>query len=189
MSTQHHTHWAIPARCRWVLNIIPTELSRLDTDEYSTSYPSSFSPTGIIRYPLNIILVGPRADLDVLEKWLLPLPGFDTRTVQLWYRKLMQFDWSKEWHRTKKWWQTAMLTWLLIASYLLLDAELLGYVEVWKTTAETKNIQMFVACSTDWSDERAAPDGRRGKLIVFLLNSWRQDPEERTETGVQLETL
>jgi len=39
----------------------------------------------------------------------------------------------------KKCGQMATLTWLYIASYLLLDAKLLGYVGVWKTTVETSN--------------------------------------------------
>ena len=51
----------------------------LDRDEWSTLRPARFTPGIEPRYPL-----GPRPGLDVFgeEENLLPLPGFEPRTVQ-----------------------------------------------------------------------------------------------------------
>jgi hypothetical protein len=44
--------------------------------------PAPFTPKKGFRYPVNGRLCGPRAGLGNLEKNLLTLPEFDTRTVQ-----------------------------------------------------------------------------------------------------------
>jgi hypothetical protein len=79
----------------------------------------------------------------------------------------------------------AMLTWLFISSYLLLDAELLGYIEVWKTTAETINSK----CSTSVK-QIAVTSGRLqtgGERINCIFYSIHEDKIPNKEQ--KLETL
>ena len=83
----------------------------------------------------------------------------------------------------KKCGQMAMLTLLFITPYLLLDAELLGNIEVWKTTTETNNSKRSSSVKQiEVTSGRPQTGGERINCI-FLLNSRRQVPEERTETG------
>jgi len=55
-----------------------------DGSEWLTSRPGRFAPGKEPRYTFNGILDGPRFVLGVFgeEKYVLPQPGFQTRTVQ-----------------------------------------------------------------------------------------------------------
>jgi hypothetical protein len=71
----------------------------------------------------------------------------------------------------KKCGQMAMLTWLFISSCFLLEAESLGYIEVWKTTAETKNSKCSSSVQqNEVTNGRPQTDGERINCN-FLLNS------------------
>jgi hypothetical protein len=64
-----------------------------------------------------------------------------------------------------------MLTWLFIASCLLLDAELLGYVEVWKTTAETNNSKCPPSVQQIEATSGRPHTGGERINCIFSLNS------------------
>jgi hypothetical protein len=65
----------------------------------------------------------------------------------------------------KKYGQMTMLTWLFISSYILLQAELLGYIEVWKTTAETKNSKCLSVQQIEVTSVLPQTDGERINCI------------------------
>ena len=130
--------------------------------EVSTQHytPAALTP-GMTHYPWNIILVGPRAGLRVLEKKLLPLPEFDTRTVQLWCTKMMKFDWGKEWQRTKKVWTNGNADVVIYCVLFAARRWITWLCRGVRNNGWNQQLQMFVVCSKDRSDEQAAPNGRR----------------------------
>ena len=65
----------------------------------------------------------------------------------------------------------AMLTWLFISSYFLLEAELLGYIEVWKTTAETNNSKCLSSVQQIEVTSGWPQTGGERINCIFLLNS------------------
>ena len=79
----------------------------------------------------------------------------------------------------------ATLTWLFITSYLLLDAELLGYVEVWKTTAETNNSKC--PSSVQQIEVTSGRPQTGGKRINCIFYSIYEDKVPKKEQ--KLETL
>jgi len=56
--------------------------------------PAALTPGKCPHYPLNTRLGGPRASLDVVDKYSLPLHGFKPRIVQPTARALLS-NWFK----------------------------------------------------------------------------------------------
>jgi hypothetical protein len=61
----------------------------------------------------------------------------------------------------------AMLTWLFITSYFLPEAELLGYIEVWKTTAETNNSKCSLSVQQIEVTSGRLQRAQRGLIVFF----------------------